>query len=283
MSSADPIEVGSPTPASGDVVRSSRPSGKRPAKSSDPALQKDADLRAEKPQTNPEPDSEARKTDRKPPETDPAPPQGPAGIKGAFRKHPVAMIVCLGLIVVGIIAGILWYLQARHYESTDDAFIDGRPVSISPEVMADRQRQGNRQSDRPRRRSPGHDRPRNYRGRGEQADAQVRRPKRRRKTSSADRGPAGQVAGHRAGDEARRPSNSRRIENRAPAAGAKGAARSSTRSRPRPTSTARRPPSMPPTSQVAAERQIDVLKAEKIGADAQLDQRRHKRTAEANL
>ncbi|HEY3679536.1 MAG TPA: HlyD family secretion protein [Bradyrhizobium sp.] len=44
------------------------------------------------------------------------------------------MVVCLGLIVLGIIAGIAWYLHARHYESTDDAFIDGRPVLVSPEV-----------------------------------------------------------------------------------------------------------------------------------------------------
>jgi membrane fusion protein (multidrug efflux system) len=38
------------------------------------------------------------------------------------------------LIVVGVIAAILWYLHARHYESTDDAFIDGRPVLVSPQV-----------------------------------------------------------------------------------------------------------------------------------------------------
>ena len=44
------------------------------------------------------------------------------------------MIVCLGLIGIGIIAGIAWYLHARHYESTDDAFIDGRPVLVSPEI-----------------------------------------------------------------------------------------------------------------------------------------------------
>ena len=60
--------------------------------------------------------------------------QGPKGIKGAFQKHPIAMIVCLGLIAAGIIAGIAWYLHARHYESTDDAFIDGRPVLVSPQV-----------------------------------------------------------------------------------------------------------------------------------------------------
>lgn len=56
------------------------------------------------------------------------------GLKGAFRKHPIAMIVCLGLIVVGLIAGIAWYLHARHFETTDDAFIDSRPVLVSPQV-----------------------------------------------------------------------------------------------------------------------------------------------------
>jgi membrane fusion protein (multidrug efflux system) len=60
--------------------------------------------------------------------------QEPGGLSGAFRKHPVAIIVCLGLIVAGLIAGTVWYLNARHYVSTDDAFIDGRPVLISPQV-----------------------------------------------------------------------------------------------------------------------------------------------------
>jgi membrane fusion protein (multidrug efflux system) len=59
------------------------------------------------------------------------------GLKGAFRKHPIAMIVCLGLIVAGLIAGVAWYLHARHFETTDDAFIDSRPVLISPQVTGD--------------------------------------------------------------------------------------------------------------------------------------------------
>ena len=92
------------------------------------ATEETADVRSERPQTKPE--------DRKTEPAEPKPDQdsGPKGIKGAFQKHPVAMIVCLGLIVVGIIAGIAWYLHARHYESTDDAFIDGRPVLVSPQV-----------------------------------------------------------------------------------------------------------------------------------------------------
>jgi membrane fusion protein (multidrug efflux system) len=60
--------------------------------------------------------------------------QESGGFSGAIRKHPVAMIVCLGLIGAGLIGGTFWYLNARHYESTDDAFIDGRPVLISPQV-----------------------------------------------------------------------------------------------------------------------------------------------------
>jgi membrane fusion protein (multidrug efflux system) len=60
--------------------------------------------------------------------------QASGGLKGAIRKHPVAMIVCFGLIAAGIVAGIAWYMHARHYESTDDAFIDSRPVLISPQV-----------------------------------------------------------------------------------------------------------------------------------------------------
>jgi membrane fusion protein, multidrug efflux system len=109
-----------------------------PKKSSDVASEPDrpddADLRAERPQPRPEQKPEDKKSDRAEPKADQPHDQGPKGIKGAFQKHPIAMIVCVGLIVLGIIAGIAWYLHARHYESTDDAFIDGRPVLVSPEV-----------------------------------------------------------------------------------------------------------------------------------------------------
>lgn len=130
MSSADPKDVGSPTLVLGHTLRRGRSSGKRPTNTSDPAVQEGTDVRSEKPQANPG----DQKTDRKPAETDQTQEHGPKGVKGAFRKHPIAMIACLGLIVVGVVAGIAWYLHARHYESTDDAFIDGRPVLVSPQV-----------------------------------------------------------------------------------------------------------------------------------------------------
>ena len=128
MRSVDPVE--SSSLASGDTSRPSRLSAKKLTNPSDPALQKDTDVRSEKPQANPE----GRKTERKPPEIDQTQEHGPKGVKGAFRKHPIAMVVCLGLIVAGVIGGTVWYLHARHYESTDDAFIDGRPVLVSPQV-----------------------------------------------------------------------------------------------------------------------------------------------------
>ncbi|WP_213740814.1 HlyD family secretion protein [Bradyrhizobium sp. dw_411] len=74
------------------------------------------------------PDKNPKQADSEPKE------HGPSGFSGAIKKHPIAMIVCLGLIVAGVVAGTLWYFHARHFESTDDAFIDGRPVLISPQV-----------------------------------------------------------------------------------------------------------------------------------------------------
>ncbi|KIZ41068.1 hypothetical protein OO17_16035 [Rhodopseudomonas palustris] len=64
------------------------------------------------------------------------PPQTPTkgGLRATIGRHPTATIVLAVLLVAGIAAGIAWYLHARHYESSDDAFIDSRPVLISPQV-----------------------------------------------------------------------------------------------------------------------------------------------------
>lgn len=128
MSSADPIDVDSQTVGGKSAPKPVSRMGSR--KAYEQATEETADIKSERPQAKPE----DRKADRAEPKEEPAQDNGPKGIKGAFQKHPVAMIVCLGLIAVGIIAGIAWYLHARHYESTDDAFIDGRPVLVSPQV-----------------------------------------------------------------------------------------------------------------------------------------------------
>ena len=56
------------------------------------------------------------------------------GARRFVRKHPLGVAIGVIVLLVAIVAGILYYLHARNYENTDDAFIDGRPVSISPEV-----------------------------------------------------------------------------------------------------------------------------------------------------
>jgi membrane fusion protein, multidrug efflux system len=128
MSSADPKEFDAPAVAPTGPPKV--PSSKLGSRAAYEQATQEADVRSERPQVKPE----DRKADRAEPKADQGEDSGPKGIKGAFQKHPVAMIVCLGLIVIGIVAGIAWYLHARHYESTDDAFIDGRPVLVSPQV-----------------------------------------------------------------------------------------------------------------------------------------------------
>lgn len=53
------------------------------------------------------------------------------------KKGSKKPLIILGLILVlAAIGGTIYYLHARNYESTDDAFIDGNVVQISPKVAA---------------------------------------------------------------------------------------------------------------------------------------------------
>jgi membrane fusion protein (multidrug efflux system) len=56
------------------------------------------------------------------------------GVIAKLRAHPIGIAGVAVVVVAGTIGGILWYLNSRHYTSTDDAFIDGRPISINLEV-----------------------------------------------------------------------------------------------------------------------------------------------------
>jgi len=51
-----------------------------------------------------------------------------------LRRHPLATGTVAVVAVAVAIGGVLWWLQARQYESTDDAFIDARSASISSQV-----------------------------------------------------------------------------------------------------------------------------------------------------
>ena len=53
---------------------------------------------------------------------------------GLWREHKVAVIIAVLVLLAAIVAGTIWWLHARHFESSDDAFIDARTVSISTQV-----------------------------------------------------------------------------------------------------------------------------------------------------
>ena len=289
MSSADPTDVDLSTPASGETLRGRRSPEKGPPGGSDADLREDSGVRSEKPQAKPEASPASKRTDGKPAEMDEHQEQGPKGIKGAFRKHPVAVIACLGLIVVGIIVGIAWYLHARHYESTDDAFIDGRSVLVSPQVTGSivsvnvNDNQIVKTGDLLAAIDP-----RNYKAAVDQADAQIRQNEATEKNFEA------QIAAQKAQvDQA-----SQQVTQAASAL--KFATDENTRYQDlvqKGAGTVQRAQQASSdfsgrqaafdaanAGKVAAERQIDVLNAQKVGAAAQLDQSRaQKDRADADL
>ncbi len=57
-----------------------------------------------------------------------------ASLWSRLRRHKLGVAIGAVVLIAAVTAAILWYLNARHFETTDDAFIDGRPVAISPEV-----------------------------------------------------------------------------------------------------------------------------------------------------
>lgn len=56
--------------------------------------------------------------------------------EGAFRKRRGLVLLIVAGSAVILVAVLLWWLHARKYESTDDAFIDARTVQISSQVSA---------------------------------------------------------------------------------------------------------------------------------------------------
>src|SRR5580698_7090555 len=51
------------------------------------------------------------------------------------QRRGLALAIILGS-AIAVLAIVMWWLHARNYESTDDAFIDTRTVQISPQVAA---------------------------------------------------------------------------------------------------------------------------------------------------
>jgi membrane fusion protein, multidrug efflux system len=57
-----------------------------------------------------------------------------ASVRDTIRRHPVATVAVVVAAVLLVIGGIAWWLYARHFESTDDAFVDARIATISSQV-----------------------------------------------------------------------------------------------------------------------------------------------------
>jgi membrane fusion protein (multidrug efflux system) len=51
-----------------------------------------------------------------------------------FWKRPVLMIVLCSVLLLGLLGGLYLGYHSYHYQSTDDAFIDGRIVRVAPRV-----------------------------------------------------------------------------------------------------------------------------------------------------
>ncbi|HEY2070676.1 MAG TPA: HlyD family secretion protein [Rhizomicrobium sp.] len=54
--------------------------------------------------------------------------------KPSFLQSPLFKIGAAIVVVVAIVIGVIWWLIARKYEDTDDAFIDTHIVHISPQI-----------------------------------------------------------------------------------------------------------------------------------------------------
>ena len=59
------------------------------------------------------------------------PPQPP---RTPFYKRPLVLLIGGLLVATAIVVGVLWWLHARQFESTDDAFIQADVTQVSPRV-----------------------------------------------------------------------------------------------------------------------------------------------------
>jgi membrane fusion protein (multidrug efflux system) len=55
-------------------------------------------------------------------------------LRDRLRRHPYAVAGAVVVILLVVAAVLAWWLNARNYESTDDAFIDARTVTIASQL-----------------------------------------------------------------------------------------------------------------------------------------------------
>jgi len=61
-------------------------------------------------------------------------PAGDETHKSLLRRHPIAIPVGVTLLLLGAAAGYVYWDDARHFQSTDDAFIASRQFVVAPKV-----------------------------------------------------------------------------------------------------------------------------------------------------
>ncbi|MBI3563296.1 MAG: HlyD family efflux transporter periplasmic adaptor subunit [Gammaproteobacteria bacterium] len=55
---------------------------------------------------------------------------------GNGRRKRILTILALGFVVVGMIYGAYWWLAGQYYQDTDDAYVMGNLVTVTPQVTA---------------------------------------------------------------------------------------------------------------------------------------------------
>jgi membrane fusion protein (multidrug efflux system) len=54
--------------------------------------------------------------------------------KKGLKERPILVAVIIGVLVLAAVGGLIYWLIARNYESTDDAFIDTHVIRLAPQV-----------------------------------------------------------------------------------------------------------------------------------------------------
>src|SRR5262252_2870357 len=101
------------------------------------SAQADDSLRARAP-TAPARDPGERRIVEVPPERKEHPEQdrgrGDEPRRGLLRRHPFGFVISLVLFMLAAAGGYLYWDYARHFQSTDDAFVAARQFAIAPKV-----------------------------------------------------------------------------------------------------------------------------------------------------
>jgi len=70
-------------------------------------------------------------TDSKTPPPGNKPPQKKPSL---WSRHPIGLLIAIVALLILIVLALLFFLNARHFETTDDAFIDTHLVRIAPRI-----------------------------------------------------------------------------------------------------------------------------------------------------